>query len=576
MKRIAIIIGMVVVFGAGFKLLGNTRSAEGPAKGGSITAAQAPGKGGGTPKGPQAVPITAAAAISRDMQQVLEVTGSLKTDDEVQIGTRIAGKVVEVTAKEGTRVTRGQVLVRLDDRELRAQIARARAILASSRAKLSLAQNQSTWKDTTAKTDYQRAQANLSAAKNRLQQAETNAKITDVDTRKKVETATSGVRVATERLSIAKDVTRKQELRQAELAVDQAKAELGQAKVNMENARQVFERRQQLFKQDAIAKEEVDEAERSHKAAQATMQVAEASVAVAQEKVALAKEGSRAEEIRIAEGQLAAAQRALEVALSEERRRDVASEEVLAAKSAVLQAEAAVESAKSGLVQTRMSLDDIASARANIQQSQADIEFYSAQLADLTIRAPVSGVVSSRAVNVGEMVTTSSPLMTLVALDTVYFEALVPELEVGLLKTGATATVTVDAVPNRKFTGSVREIIPVADRNSRAFRVRMAVLGGGGKLPTNSYARATVDVGTHRGTTAIAKESIQTEAGEKFVWLVDAGEDGKSVAKRHEVKVGLVDDHYAEILSGLTPGQQVVAAGSPAIIDGSPVEISTK
>lgn len=575
MKRIAIIVGMVVVFGVGFKLLGNTHSAEGPAKGGSLTAAQAPGAGGNAPKGPQAIPITATAALSRDMRQVLEVTGSLKSDDDVQIGTRIAGKVMLVTAKEGDRVTRGQVLVRLDDRELRAQISRARAILASSRAKLSLARNQSTWKDTTAKTDYQRAQANLSAARNRLQQAETNAKITDVDTRKKVETATSGVRVASERLSIAKDVTRKQELRQAELGVDQAKAELGQAKVNMENARQVFERRQQLFKQDAIAKEEVDEAERSHKAAQANMQVAEASVAVAQEKVALAKEGSRAEDIRIAEGQLAAAQRALEVALSEERRRDVASEDILAAKSAVLQAEAAVEGAKAGMVQTRMSLDDIENARAITLQSQADIEFYSAQLADLTIRAPVSGVVSTRAVNVGEMVTTSSPLMTLVALDTVYFEALVPELEVGLLKTGATATVTVDAVQNRKFVGSVREIIPVADRSSRAFRVRMAVLGGAGKLPTNSYARAVVDVGTHRGATAIAKSSIQSEAGEKFVWLVDVGEDGKGVAKRHEVKVGLVDDQYAEILSGLTPGQKVVAAGSPAIIDGSPIEIST-
>lgn len=575
MKRIAIIVGMVVVFGAGFKILGNSHSAEGPAKGGSLTAAQAPGKSESAPKGAQAVPVTAAAALSRDMRQVLEVTGSLKTDDDVQIGTRIAGKVVEVTAKEGTRVTQGQVLVRLDDRELRAQISRAKATLAASRAKLSLAQNQSTWKDTTAKTDYDRAVANLSAAKNRLQQAETNAKITDVDTRKKVETATSGVRVASERLSIAKDVTRKQELRQAELAVDQARAELGQARVNMDNARQVFQRRQQLFKQDAIAKEEVDEAERSHKAAQANVQVAEASVAAAQEKVALAKEGSRAEEIRIAEGQLAAAQRALEVALSEERRRDVAAEEVNAAKSAVQQAEAAVQSAKAGMVQTRMSLDEIVSARATTQQALADIEFYSAQLADLTIRAPVSGVVSTRSVNVGEMVTTSTPLMTLVALDTVYFEALVPELEVGLLKTGAPASVTVDAVPNKKFSGTVREIIPVADRSSRAFRVRLAVLGGAGKLPTNSYARATVDVGTHRGTTAIAKEAIQTEAGEKFVWLVDAGEDGKSVAKRHEVKVGLVDDHYAEILSGLNPGQQVIVAGSPAIIDGSPITVST-
>jgi RND family efflux transporter MFP subunit len=227
------------------------------------------------------------------------------------------------------------------------------------------------------------------------------------------------------------------------------------------------------------------------------------------------------------------------------------------------------------MVQTRISLDDIENARATTQQAQADIEFYNAQLVDLTIRAPVSGVVSTRSVNVGEMVTTSSPLMTLVALDTVYFEALVPELEVGLLKTGAPAKVTVDALPGQKFTGAVREIIPVADRDSRAFRVRLAVLGAAGKLPTNSYARAVVDVGAHQGAIVVAKEAIQSEAGEKFVWLVSEGENGKSIAKRHDVKVGLVDDHYTEILSGLAAGQRVIVSGSPAIIDGSPISVAT-
>jgi multidrug efflux pump subunit AcrA (membrane-fusion protein) len=546
---------------------------EGPAQGGAAAAAQEKGRTSG---GPQAIPVRAAAALVRDMHQTLEVAGSLRTDEDVQIGTRIPGKVSEVTVKEGDRVTRGQVLVRLDDRELRAQIARARAVLASSQAKLSLARNQSTWKDASARAEYDRALANLVAARARLKQAKTNEQITDVETRKRVETAQSGVRVAKERLSIVTDLTRKQELRQAELEVDQAKARLGQARVDLENRRQMYERRQELFKQDAIAREEVDEALRNHKAAEAQVRVAEAEVAAAQERVELAKEGSRGEEIRIAQGQLAAAERALEVAMSDERRREVAAEEVAAAQSAVQQAEAAVESAKAGLVQSKISLDDIAAAEAAIQQAKADIAFYNAQLSDLTIRAPVSGVVSARSVNVGEMVTTSSNLLTLVALDTVYFEALVPELEISLVKPGASTAVTVDALPGKKFSGAVREVIPVADRDSRSFRVRIAVLGAGDRLPANGYARARVDVGTRRGSIAVAKEAIHTEAGDKFVWLVAEGEGGGFVARRHIVKVGLVDDRYAEILDGLTEGQRVIVAGSPAIIDGTPIEVSTE
>jgi multidrug efflux pump subunit AcrA (membrane-fusion protein) len=575
MKRAVALIGMVGVLVLAFLILGKSRSAEGPAQGGSVTSAAGggPSKGGG-PKGPQPVPVIATSVVKTNMRQVLEVTGSLKTDDDVQIGSRIAGKAVRVTAKEGDHVRRGQVLVQLDDRELRAEIERARGLLASANAKLSLARNQATWKDVSAKSEYERAKANLSTTKSRVQQAETNFKLIDVQTRKAVETAQSGVRVATERLSIVKDTTRKQELRQAQLAVEQATAQMEQAKVDVDNARQVFDRRQMLFKQDAIAKEEVDEAERRYKATQATARVAEAEVNVAREKLDLAKEGSRPEEVRIGEGQLAAAQRNLEIAQSDERRRDVAQNEIATARSAQEQAEAAVRAAEAGLVQTKMSADEINNARATIQQAQADIAVYQTQLADLTIRAPVSGVVSTRQVNVGEMVTTSTPLMTLVALDSVYFEAQVPELEVALLRPGVQADVTVDSIPGRKFSGAVREVIPVAERSSRSFRVRIAVLGGKGKLPAGGFARSKVNVGSHPEALAVSKDAVNNEAGDKYVWLIADDGKGGLLAKRQIIKVGLVDERYAEVLSGLQPGAQVVAAGSPAIIEGTPLSVA--
>jgi membrane fusion protein, multidrug efflux system len=209
-------------------------------------------------------------------------------------------------------------------------------------------------------------------------------------------------------------------------------------------------------------------------------------------------------------------------------------------------------------------------AIATIAQARADIQFYQTQLADLTIRAPVAGIVSTRSVNAGENVTNTSKLMDLVALEGVFLEAVVPELEVGLLKPGATATVTVDSMPGKSFNGTVREIIPVADRSSRSFRVRIAVMGGGGGLPAGGYARAKVHVGDRPETVAVSKDAIHTEAGDTFVWLIAPGEKG-TIAKRQMVKTGLIDEKHAEILSGLQPGQQVVAAGSPAIIEGTPI-----
>src|SRR5688500_18477196 len=107
-----------------------------------------------------ALPVLPTAVIRRDVRQILDVTGSLRTDDDVQVGSRIEGRAVAVLAKEGDRVRRGQVLVRLDDRELRGDIARAHGILQNAQAKLSLARNTATWKDTQSQTDLEEARAN--------------------------------------------------------------------------------------------------------------------------------------------------------------------------------------------------------------------------------------------------------------------------------------------------------------------------------------------------------------------------------------------------------------------------------
>ncbi len=579
MVRIAAFIGLIAAVGLGFILLNNSHSAEGPGAGGG--AANVAGATGGVPRagaGPPvtAVPVLPARVERRGIQQILEVSGSLKTDDDVEVGSRIEGRVSRVLVREGNRVSAGQLLVQLDGQELQAQISRARAVVASAQARLSLAGNQATWKDATARADFERAEGMVSTARSRLQQAETNQKLIETQTRIAVETAQSGVRVATERLSIARDLTRKQELRQAQLVVEQAQAELSRARVDVSNAKQSLERRQNLFRQDAIAKEEVDEAERRHVGLQAQERVAAAAVSAAQQKLDLAREGSRPEEVRIAEGQLAAAQRNLVQATSDEQRRQVAADEVEAARSAVRQAEAAVAGARAGLVQPRISQDEVAAAGATLLQAKADVQFFQTQIRDLEIRAPVGGVIATRWVNGGEMVTKTTRLMQLVALDKVYLEASVPELDAGMLRPGLTADMSVDARPGLRLSGVVREVIPVADRGSRAFRARISPQGRRGDLPPGGFARARILVGTRRETLSIRKDAINSESGDKFVWLIESGDGGKLTARRRQVRLGLVDDVYAEILDGLKAGEQVVAAGSPTIVDGSAVEVAKK
>jgi RND family efflux transporter MFP subunit len=176
--------------------------------------------------------------------------------------------------------------------------------------------------------------------------------------------------------------------------------------------------------------------------------------------------------------------------------------------------------------------------------------------------------------NEGEVVASGAHLMDLAALDTVYFEARVPELEVSLLRPGAPCEVTVDAFPNRPFPGAVREIIQVLERSTGTFRVRVALLGGRGNLPVGTSARGRINVGTRSSVVAVNRDAVHIEVGGAYVWQVVEGADGSLTARRQAVTLGLMEPRFAEVVSGIREGDRIVSSGSPAITNGTPLSLA--
>jgi RND family efflux transporter MFP subunit len=546
------LVGIAAVLFVGWKVLSNpvtTAPAGGPPRPEAGAAAGQPKSGG--------LPVVAARVRRKDMLQILEVTGTLRTDEDVRVGSRIPGRVTRVAVKEGDRVRPGQLLVALDDGDLRAQLARAQGASRAAQAKLDQLVHSREYRVTQLRKDLERAQSGVAAGQAKVAQAKSAASITETETETQVESARANVNASRERLKIVTDGARKQELRQATLAVEQARAE-------MENARTIYERRARLFAQDAIAREDVDVAETHKKVAEATYQAA-------LERKDLMVEGARTEEVRVAAEALRSAEQTLKEAESARRRRQISEEEVRTAEAQLAQAQSNLDSARASQDQDRVIDDEIRAADAAFAQSRADSAFYETQLRDTRIYSPVAGVVSTRSVNPGESVTPNSVLMNIVALNQIYVEAQVPELDLSQVRQGMTAGITIDSLPDRKFSGTVREIIPVADPAIKAFRVRIAVVArpGDPQLPTGSFARANVDVGRRTQTLVVPKSAIKSETGEKFLYVI---EDGR--AKRTPVQIGLTDDTDAEVLQGVKPGQQIVAAASPAISDNAPVAIT--
>jgi multidrug efflux pump subunit AcrA (membrane-fusion protein) len=542
MKRTIIIIAALAVLLLGWRVLGRE-----PVKRPAATPASAPRE--------VTIPVTAAAVGRGEMTHTLLLTGALRTDEDVRLSSKVTGRVASVSIREGDRVRAGQLLIQLDPGELQAKVNKSAAALQAARARLSQTRHGAVVKDATASADLERAQANLAAAKLHLSQTRSQAGMADTTAQSDIQSADSRLKWANQRLQMLKEGARRQERRQAEFSVVQAKATL-------EDARARYERRKQLATQGAIASEDADAAERQFR-------VAEAQYQSAQEQLALVEEGSRSQEIRMAEEEVTQAEESLRQAKSNQAKRKISEEDVSTAETAVRQAHAQLDVARAGTIQSKLTQDDIRNAEAAVAQAAADLAYDETQLAYTRIVSPVTGVVIARSVNPGEAVGTSAILLRIVSPGSAYFEGQVPEKDLPQLRVGQTVRTTVDSLPGRTFQGAVRQIIPVADTGSRAFRVRVRVSSPDGMLPVGGFARGTVLVSQKRDVVVVPKEAVMSEAGDNFVYLVRGGR-----ARRQLVVVGLTDSQRAEITAGLQPGQTIITSGSSAVTDGAAVHVT--
>ncbi len=142
---------------------------------------------------------------------------------------------------------------------------------------------------------------------------------------------------------------------------------------------------------------------------------------------------------------------------------DAATSEMTSAREALLQSRKQLAHAELGGDRIRAREQEFLALQAQLRQAQATLAEAESVLADLTIRAPVSGVVATRARELGEVVSAGAPLLILVDLDQLYLKVYVPEVQIGKLRLGLPAQIYTDAFPDRPFEATVRYIASRAE-----------------------------------------------------------------------------------------------------------------
>jgi multidrug efflux system membrane fusion protein len=215
--------------------------------------------------------------------------------------------------------------------------------------------------------------------------------------------------------------------------------------------------------------------------------------------------------------------------------------------------------------------------RSQLDQADASIAKTKALIAQKLIRAPFSGKLGVRQVEVGQYVGAGTAMVTLTDLSELYVNFTLPEQDAAALAVGQEVSFTVDAYPGQSFTAKINAIEPQVSADTRAIKLQATTANSDDKLLPGMFANAHVVLPPRTGVVTVPETAVENTLYGDSVYVIEQdGTDaaGKPVlkAKRVPVKTGEHVNGGIAILDGLKPGDAVVALGQNKVLfDGAAV-----
>jgi cobalt-zinc-cadmium efflux system membrane fusion protein len=219
----------------------------------------------------------------------------------------------------------------------------------------------------------------------------------------------------------------------------------------------------------------------------------------------------------------------------------------IAAQAALARIEARLDTAEEQLHLYGMTQAQVAELAPHHQHSHSIFR----------LTSPIAGEVLALNATLGEQVGPERPTARIANLDEVWVETAVHEKDLGRLRRGTDAWVTVAAYPGEAFPGHLDFITRTVDEETRAARARIVVANPGHRLLPGMFAGVEIAVGEGEPVLAVPRSAIQRDGNATVVFVAE----GSGHFQRREVVVGATGPDYAEIRSGLAEGQHVVPRG---------------
>ncbi len=234
-----------------------------------------------------------------------------------------------------------------------------------------------------------------------------------------------------------------------------------------------------------------------------------------------------------------------------------------------------------GLVeQDAVSRAEYDSAAAGHKQAEARVREIRATIERKTIRAPFTGMLGIRQVNLGQYLTAGEAVVPLQSLNPIYVNFGIPQQQAGDVRRGAVVRITAGDLEGREFTGHVSAVNSIVDETTRNVQVQATLANTGGVLRPGMFVQAQLAQGASQPVVALPASAINYAPYGDSVFVVtdlkDASGRTYRGVRQQVVKLGAARGDQIAVVSGINPGEEIVTSGVFKLRNGAAVRVNNK
>lgn len=230
------------------------------------------------------------------------------------------------------------------------------------------------------------------------------------------------------------------------------------------------------------------------------------------------------------------------------------------------QRDALRENYQAALAQARQNYAAVAVARSNVANAQSQVDLARRALAYTVLAAPIDGYVAERPVDVGEYITTTTKVATIVRTNPLRVRIDIPEQAIPEVKQGESVSVTTSAWPDRSFSGRIARLSPNVTPTSRTLTVEAEIENSSGALKPGQFATVRILLPLSEPAVLVPARAVHTESGVSRVFVIKNGH-----AEQRLVQLGQTEGDLVEIKKGIAADEQVATSNVELLSDGATV-----